>query len=200
MTSRSPLVFESRPLLGARDLALFVLGWPLLLVLIDRTTDPATDDGLALAGVFVLGLVGLAFLPTSSTVVVDGEAGLVHERLMWLRWGTSKHSPLDNFEAVLVRRTSEQRSEATGAPGSTFNPIRRWTQHDFVLELVRPAPFHTLSIPLPNGIGLATMADHARAIAARGGWPAFRQGWRPRPGQNLDAWERLSLDVREPLA
>jgi hypothetical protein len=193
------LVFRSPPWLEARDLALFAMGWILLLALIRRTADPATDDGIALAGVFVLGLVGIVFLPSSHVVVVDGDAGLVHDQLRWLRWGPSRASLLRDFEAVVLQRTSRDRSEATGAPGSTVNPIRRWTEHGFVLRLLRPQPFHAIDLPLPRGMALGTMHALALELAACGGWPAWRQGWRPQAGGDTDAWDRLSFDVREPL-
>jgi hypothetical protein len=193
------MVFAGPPLLKPWQSGVALLAWVLLMTYLLGTEAEAQDGGVATAGVLLLGLAGIAFLPSWTEVVIDGEAGTVQERLMWFRWGTRKLSPKRDFEALVVRRRSETETVVAGAPGSTFANTRTRTVHDFELRLLRPHPFHDIQLPLPNGLDAVEIEALARAAAACGGWPAFRQGWRPSGPGESGTWQRLSLDERQPL-
>ncbi len=164
-------VFSRPPLLRPWQVALFLFGVWLLLRYVGKTEAEPGADSLLLLALWALGLGGLVFLPMWTEVVIDGTARQVHERTGWFRWATGKSSPLDNFEAVAVVRRTTERHEATGAPGTTFNTVRRWHETEFRLLLRRPQPFHDLDLPLPRHATRDQIQALAAEVAAMGGWP-----------------------------
>jgi len=194
------IVFSSAPLLNPWQIALFVVVWCVFLNWLGDTSDPDGRDGLAMVGACVLGLVGLAFFPSWSEIVIDGDDGTVRERLMWFRWGITSASRVADFEAVQVQRSSQTEHEVTGAPGTTSSTVRRRTTNSFELKLMRPQPFHAVDLVLPRDASIEVTEALARAAAQCGGWPAWRQGYTIAQAGSEIRWQWASLDERSPLS
>jgi len=194
------IVFSSAAMLKPWQTAVFFVVWWVLLKWLGNTTDPDSRDSLALAGAFVLGLVGLAFFPSWSEIVINGDDGTVRERLMWFRWGITTASRVGDFEAVQVQRCSQTEHEVTGAPGTTFSTVRSRTTNSFELKLMRPRPFHAVDLVLPRDASIEVIEALALVAAQCGGWPAWRQGYTIDQADSEVRWQRVSLDERSPLS